>query len=91
VLGVKAPRGTLVTVRCKGKGCGAKQRRKRIKGRAVRFRSYQRFLHAGVRLEIFIAKSGQIGEYRRYKIRGGKSPKRVDRCLNGLKLRPVKC
>jgi PKD repeat protein len=91
VLGVRAPRGTLVTVRCKGKGCAAKQRRKRIKEGAVRFKTYQRFLPAGVRLEIFIAKSGKIGEYRRYTIRGGKSPKRMDRCLNGMKLRPVKC
>jgi hypothetical protein len=88
---VRAPRGALVTVRCKGKGCGAKQRRKRIKQGAVRFKTYQRFLRAGVRLEIFIAKSGKIGEYRRYTIRGGKSPKRVDRCLKGMKLRPVKC
>ena len=91
-LEVRAPRGALVTVRCKGKTCGVKQRRKRIKKGAVRFKTYERFLRAGVRLEVFIAKTGKIGEYRRYTIRGhNRSPTRVVRCLNGMKPRPVKC
>jgi PKD repeat protein len=91
ILGVRAPRGALVTVRCKGKGCPVKERRKRIKKGPVRFRSYERYLRAGVRLEVFVAKTGKIGEFTRYTIRRGKSPARLDRCLNGMKLRPVKC
>ena len=91
VLEVSAPKRALVTVRCKGKSCGVKQRRKRIKKGPVRFKTYQRFLRAGVRLEIFVAKPGKIGEYRRYTIRRNKLPKRVTRCLNGMKPRPVKC
>jgi PKD repeat protein len=92
ILAIKAPRGAMVTVRCKGKSCGVKQRRKRIKKGAVRFKTYERFLRAGVRLEIFIAKPGKIGEYRRYTIRGRSKPPTIrQRCLNGTKLRPVKC
>jgi PKD repeat protein len=91
ILSVRAPRGSLVTVRCKGKGCGVKQRRKRIKKRPVRFGTYERFLRAGIKLEVFVGKPGKIGEYTRYTIRRGKSPARLDRCLNGTRLRPVKC
>jgi PKD repeat protein len=91
VLSARAPRGSLVTVRCKGKGCPAKQRRKLIKNGTVRFKTYQRFLRGGVRLEIFVSKPGKIGDYTGYTIRRGKVPKIVDRCLNGTRLRPVKC
>jgi hypothetical protein len=57
----------------------------------VRFRTFERFLRGGVRLEVFVAKPGKIGEFTRYTIRGGRPPARLDRCLNGMKLRPVKC
>ena len=90
-LGVRGPRGALVTVRCKGKSCPVKQRRKKIKKSSVRFRSFERFMRGGVRLEFFVTKPGKIGTYRRYTIRAGKPPAIRDRCVNGTKLRPVKC
>ncbi len=74
ILGVRAPRGSLVTVRCKGKSCHGKQRRKRITKGPVRFKGYEHFLGAGVKLEVFVAKRGKIGEYTRYTIRRGKFP-----------------
>ena len=91
ILGVRGPRGALATVRCHGKSCPAKQRRKRIQKRPVRFHNFERFLRHGVKLEFFITKRGTIGTYRRYTIRAGKPPLIRDRCLNGTKLRPVKC
>ena len=91
ILGVRAPRGTLVRVTCKGKRCPAKQRRKRIKKGPVRFRNYERFLRAGVRLEIYMRKPKTIGQYTRYQIRAGKPPIRVDRCLRPGKQKPSRC
>ena len=91
ILGIRAPRGTLVRVTCKGKGCPAKQRRKRIKKGPVRFRNYERFLRAGVRLAIYMRKSKTIGQYTRYQIRAGKLPIRVDRCLRPGKEKPTSC
>lgn len=90
-LNIRGPKGALVTVACSGKGCPVKQRRKRIKRRTVSFQSYERFLRAGIKLEIFIRKKGSIGAYRAYRIRAGKRPKRIDRCLEPDKARPVRC
>jgi PKD repeat protein len=90
-LNIRGPKAALVTVACRGRGCPVKQRRKRIKRRTVSFQSYERFLRAGVKLEIFIRKQGSIGAYRAYKIRAGKRPKRTDRCLEPNKPRPVRC
>jgi PKD repeat protein len=91
LLSVRAPRGALVTVRCTGKSCPAKQRRKRVKRNSVRFRSFERFLRAGVRVEIFVRKPNTIGDYRRYTIRAGKGPKDVQRCLMPGKSKPSRC
>jgi PKD repeat protein len=91
VLGVRGPRGALVTVRCSGKGCPVKQRRKTIKKGPVRFHNFERFLRPGIRLQIFVTKKGKIGDYTSYKIRRGKAPKRVNRCVSGARLRPVGC
>jgi PKD repeat protein len=88
---VRAPKGALITVSCRGKSCGVKQRRKRGKGSALHFKTYERFLRAGVRLEIFVRKSGTIGTYRRYTIRAGKGPAHLDRCLKPGKTRPSRC
>ena len=47
ILSVRAPKGTLVTVKCHGKTCGVSQRRKRVKSGSVRFKTYERFLQGG--------------------------------------------
>jgi hypothetical protein len=58
----------------------------------VRFKTYERFLRAGIRLDIFIRKPNTIGAFTRYKIRAGKGPVRVDRCLPpGPKTKPKRC
>ena len=81
LLRVRGPNKALVTVRCKGKSCPAPHRRKRIKGSSVRFKTYERFLRAGVKVEILVRKPSMIGSYTRYTIRAKKFPKRVNRCL----------
>jgi PKD repeat protein len=81
ILSVRAPKGTLVTVKCHGKSCPVSHRRKRVKTGSVRFNTYERFLRAGVTLEIFSRKPHTIGAYTKYTIRAGKSPARIDRCL----------
>jgi PKD repeat protein len=82
ILSVRAPKGTLVTVKCHGKSCPVSQRRKRVKkAGSVRFKTYERFLRAGVKLEIFSRKPHTIGAYTKYTIRASKSPARTDRCL----------
>jgi PKD repeat protein len=90
-LGVRAPKGSLVTVRCKGKGCPVKQRRKHIKKGPVRFKTYERFLRAGIRLQIYVTKKGKIGDYTGWTIRRNRAPKRVDACVAGASLRRVSC
>ena len=47
ILSVRAPKGTLVTVKCHGKTSGVSQRRKRVKSGSVRFKTYERFLQGG--------------------------------------------
>jgi PKD repeat protein len=90
-LGIRAPAGALVSVTCRGKGCSVKQRRKRVKRGLVHFKTYETFLRAGVRLEIFVRKSGTIGRYKRYTIRAGKFPTVRDLCLEPDKRRPTRC
>jgi PKD repeat protein len=89
-LRIRAPRGSLVTVKCHGKGCGVSRRRKRVKRSTVSFKTYQRFLRAGTKLEIFVRKPKTIGDFTRYKIRAGKFPVRTDRCLPVGKDKPAK-
>ena len=91
VLSVRAPKGTLVTVNCRGKGCPVSRRRKRVTRGSVRFKTFERFLRAGVKLEISSRKPNTIGAFTRYTIRAGKFPARTDRCLPPGRERPVRC
>ena len=80
-LRVRAPGGTLLTVRCKGKGCPKRAVKTRSKGRLIRFKTLERRLRPGAKLIVTGTKAGFIGEQTTYTIRPGKQPKRVDRCL----------
>jgi PKD domain len=91
ILSVRAPRGSSVRVRCRGKGCPTAAIARTSATRLVRFHRFERRLPAGVRLQVFVRKAGRIGKYTRFLIRGGKPPARVDRCLMPGKRRPVRC
>jgi len=80
-LRVRAPAGTMLTVRCRGKGCPKRAVKSRSKGRLIRFKPLERRLRPGAKLIVTGTKAGFIGEQTTYTIRPGREPKRVDRCL----------
>jgi PKD repeat protein len=94
VLSVNAPQGATVTVRCKGRGCPFKaSKRSATTSRQVRIRKLERrLLRAGASIRIFVTKPGSIGKYTSITVRGGKPPRRSDRCLMpDSNTKPVKC
>jgi PKD repeat protein len=91
VLSVQSPRGALVRVRCKGTGCPKVVRRKRSKGKGVRFKTFERGLRAGAKLEIFVVAKKRIGKYTSFKMQRAKPPWRTDLCLKPGKRKPVSC
>jgi hypothetical protein len=100
-LTVTAPRGSLVTVRCHGRGCRFSRyaRTARAGGApeariasVVRLRRLERrLLRAGARLRIFVTKGGAIGKYTRFRVRKARPPARRDLCLLPSKREPVRC
>jgi hypothetical protein len=96
LLRVIAATGASITVRCKGRGCPLKsQKHLAVAGRArsatVDFRRFERFLPAGVILEIRINAPGEIGKYTRFVVRRARRPARFDACLAGTVLTPIGC
>ena len=81
VLAVRAPRRTVIQVKCVGKGCPVRSVRRTSRGRTVRFPKFERKLRAGIRLKLFMRQPSRVGKYTTFLIRAGSSPKRVDRCL----------
>jgi PKD repeat protein len=91
VLSVQSPRGALVRVRCKGTGCPKVVRRKRSKGKSLRFKTFERGIRAGAKLEIFVLAKKRIGKYTSFKMQRAKPPRRTDLCLVPGKRKPVSC
>jgi hypothetical protein len=97
LLTVRAPHGALAEVRCKGRGCPAKLQRKKIKTRSkrgsatVHFGRLERFLPAGVELQVAVTSKGMVGKYTRIKIRKLALPVRSDRCLLPDSKKPSAC
>jgi PKD repeat protein len=100
-LAVDTPRGSNVLVRCRGRGCPfRRQSRTAATGdeplafaaRLIRIRRLERrLLRAGVVVRIFITKQGAIGKYTRFRVRKGRPPGRVDRCLVPGRSQPLRC
>jgi PKD repeat protein len=91
ILEVSTPRRSRVVLRCDGRSCPAEKIVKVARRKPVRFKAMTRFLRAGTVLELSIRKSGQIGKYVRWRIRGGKLPKRKDLCLYPRQRKPRRC
>jgi PKD repeat protein len=91
LLSVQAPRGALVRVRCKGTGCPKVVRRKKSKGKGVRFKTFERGIRAGAKLEVFVVAKKRIGKYTSFKMLRAKPPWRRDLCLKPGKRKPVSC
>jgi hypothetical protein len=98
VLTVQAPAGSLVSARCVGKRCPLKVQRGYARARAgstrvppVTLWRFERFLRAGVVLQIKVSKAGQVGKYTSFTVRRGRVPVRLDECLDPTRLRPMVC
>jgi PKD repeat protein len=91
LLAVRAPRGALARVSCDGRGCPKAVRRKRSRGRVLRFKTFERSIPAGARLEVFVVRSKRIGKYTRFKLRSSNFPLRADACVMPGKSKPRPC
>ena len=86
LLSVRTGHSTRVTIRCKGRGKGCPYKRKAFtvhgKLRRVHVPGFKkRHLRAGTVVEVFVTRSGAIGKYTRFNVRGRlKPPRRVDSC-----------
>jgi hypothetical protein len=92
LLEVVAPSGSKVSARCAGKGCPFRKWRKTVGGKALVVRPLQnRYLSAGVTLEVRVSKPGEIGKYTRIVIRKLKPPARSDLCMAPGSSKPSLC
>jgi PKD repeat protein len=95
MLSVDAPKGATVKVVCHGATCPKKRSLVRrvtsAKRASVRFRTLERRLRAGTRIEIFVSAPNRIGKYTSFTIRSNAAPLRRDRCLRPGRSRPVAC
>lgn len=96
LLAVEAPAKSRITVSCRGHGCPAKSVGRTAASRPgrliwTRFRQFERFLSAGLTLEVRVSRGGEIGAYTRFVIRRLRLPLRVDSCLDPAGIRPIAC
>ncbi len=87
----RAPRGSRVTITCRGRGCPFRRARYRMRRSSLRIRRLQRRLRGGAVITIFIRKGNTLGKYTRIRIRRGQAPARLDRCLRPGSNRPTRC
>jgi hypothetical protein len=66
-------------------------RRKRSKGKSLRFKTFEGSIRAGSKLEIFVVRSNRIGKFTRFKLRSSKIPLRTDACVVPGKRKPRPC
>jgi hypothetical protein len=86
---VRTPRGTRVRIRCSGHGCAFK--RKAVAAKLISLRALRRSYRPKATIEIRVTKAKKIGKYTRVRMRRGKAPVRLDRCLMPGKTKPVRC
>jgi hypothetical protein len=89
LLSVRGPRSAKVEVTCRGRGCPV--RRLTLAKADTRIRRFERFLRAGILLQIRVMRPGRIGAYTSFLIRARRSPLRRDRCLSANGARPIRC
>ena len=87
------PTGSRVKILCRGGGCpGAGAKRGVAAARTLHIRRFaRRMLRPGAVVQISVTKPGTIGKYMRLRIRRGRSPSRIDRCLVPAAKGPVRC
>ena len=82
LLSVRAPRGSRVTIMCRGPrgSCPRARWTKTTTRSATRVRVFERRMKSGTVVRIFVTKPGFIGKYTRFTIRRKKAPLRTDAC-----------
>jgi hypothetical protein len=89
---ITAPKGARVEIRCRGRGCPFKRLIRKARPQTVRVRRFgRRVLRPGAVVQVWVTMPGEIGKYTRLRIRKGKRPTRVDRCLMPGSKRPTRC
>jgi hypothetical protein len=96
LLAVRLSASARAVVACRGRRCPAKSQARALpasrRGIAwVRFRRFERFVRAGLALEIRISKPGKVGAFTRFAIRRRKLPARSDSCLDPAGIKPIAC
>jgi PKD domain-containing protein len=99
LLEVDTPPGTVVHVRCTGRGCPFRTERRAVTAggpnanaaRRIRLRLLERLLRPGVTLRIMVTSKDRIGKYTVFKIRRRKAPARTDLCLLPSSRKPIAC
>jgi len=89
LLAVRGPRSAQIRVRCLGLGCPVATLA--LSSAPARLHPFERFLPAGTRLQISVARPGRIGKYASFLIRAHRAPIRTDRCLLPGRSRPTRC
>ena len=88
---VRGPAGARVAVRCRA-ACRAKPFTRRIPaGRRTRLKKGELLYRAGAILEIRVTGRAKIGKFTRLRIRRGRAPARLDRCLAPGATAPSAC
>jgi hypothetical protein len=99
-LTIRAPYGSTVAVRCRSRSCPFRRSNMKVtlsgskKGPAktIRVRKLEhKLLRDGASIKVLVSKSGEIGKYTRFRIRGGKPPVRSDLCLTPGSTVPREC
>jgi PKD repeat protein len=104
VLSVNGPVGAIVSVRCRGRGCPFRRQTRTVGAQVhsaaglapatglVRIRRFRRrLLRVGARLKVYVTRPDAIGKYTRLRVRRGRLPARVDRCILPGGQAPVTC
>jgi hypothetical protein len=89
LLSVRGPHLARISVRCVGTGCPVATLV--LPSAPARLHPFERFLPAGTRLEISVARPGRVGKYASFLIRARRAPIRTDRCLLPGRSRPTRC
>lgn len=89
---ITAPNGARVEIQCRGRGCPFRKLVRTARPQTLRVRRFaRRILRPGAVVQVWVTSSGEIGKYTRLRIRKGRRPTRVDRCLMPGSKRPARC
>lgn len=92
LVAVRAPAGTVITMRCSGRGCAFRTRRRTMPERArMRIPGLEHRFAPGDRLVLRVSASGRIGKYARIRVRRGRKPARWDGCVMPASAAPIAC